>query len=175
MRQSGGWDWNGWANKQNRYTPFMHRRQNIVKLFEPGICAQWRWSANGFKTETYVREAKCQREDARRRVEIGRKQIKLLCASYAPTTKIPTCSNWEFVWDASGRLLCETKKHMRMRRWRGWMVGKQTKSLCAAYAPTTKIAELFESSLIKWDENCRPVVPKPSRMLVTESGGEGNR
>ena len=55
------------------------------------------------------------------------------------------------------------------------MVGKQTKSLCAAYAPTTKIAELFESSLIKWDENCRPVVPKPSRMLVTESGGEGNR
>ena len=55
------------------------------------------------------------------------------------------------------------------------MVGKQTKSLCAAYAPTTKIAELFESSLIKWHENCRPVVPKPSRMLVTESGGKGNR
>ena len=68
------------------------------------------------------------------------------------------------------------KKQMRVQRsGGGGMVGKQTKSLCAAYAPTTKIAELFESSLIKWHENCRPVVPKPSRMLVTESGGKGNR
>ena len=36
-RQSGGWDWNGWANKQNRYTPSMHRRQNIINCLNRGF------------------------------------------------------------------------------------------------------------------------------------------
>ena len=51
----------------------------------------------------------------------------------------------------------------------GWLANKQNR-----YAQPMRRKQKSRScsnQKLEWDENCRPVAPKPSRMLVTESGG----